>query len=396
MHSSSAFLVLAIAATISAAVPNTFTSGSPTKAADVNANFEALDSAIQNRAMKGDMGNAQAAILSLQASVATKSDLAALAAKEKADSATLAKAIPAPVDISDKANTAWVRDTLKSKQDALGFTPANKAGETFTGDVSIDKALTVASMVSAGGFQTGGNISSVGLKADTITAQSLTVAGNAAWHAGNFTPHSTSVSSLLPDSHIDGDVTSFDYNNPAGGPGLWINGFASTHGNYLHSFIINQHRTDNWFVGFSQEGASPRAPVWHQLVHSGNIAQFALASTGGTITGDLRISGKLTTNPGATPADYVFEPDYKLASLSEVEAFTKANKHLPEVPSAKEMTENGVDLAAMNMVLLKKVEELTLHAIALQKDVESQKAQMADQRKIMQEMKAALESIRND
>jgi len=123
-------------------------------------------------------------------------------------------------------------------------------------------------------------------------------------------------------------------------------------------------------------------------------AMGVVLASGGTITGDLRITGKLTTPPGATPADYVFEPDYKLAPLSEVEAFTKANKHLPEVPSAKEMTENGVDMAAMNMVLLKKVEELTLHAIALQKDVEAQKTALADQQKVMADMKAALEAMR--
>jgi len=88
--------------------------------------------------------------------------------------------------------------------------------------------------------------------------------------------------------------------------------------------------------------------------------------------GDLRLTGSLVAAPGATPADYVFEPDYKLAPLAEVEAFTKANKHLPEVPSAGEMTENGVDLAKMNMVLLKKVEELTLHAIAQEKRLDQQ------------------------
>ncbi len=95
-------------------------------------------------------------------------------------------------------------------------------------------------------------------------------------------------------------------------------------------------------------------------------------------------------------ADYVFEPDYKLAPLAEIEAYTKEHKHLPEVPSAKDMTENGVDMAAMNMVLLKKVEELTLHAIALQKDVDAQKALLADQQKAMSEMKAALETMRGN
>jgi hypothetical protein len=61
--------------------------------------------------------------------------------------------------------------------------------------------------------------------------------------------------------------------------------------------------------------------------------------------------------------DYVFEPTYDLRPLAEIEAYIKENKHLPEVPSAKEMEANGVKLGEMNMLLLKKVEELTLHLI---------------------------------
>jgi hypothetical protein len=58
--------------------------------------------------------------------------------------------------------------------------------------------------------------------------------------------------------------------------------------------------------------------------------------------------------------DYVFEENYNLPSLTEVESYIKANKHLPEVPSAREMEEKGINLSEMNMLLLKKVEELTL------------------------------------
>jgi hypothetical protein len=61
--------------------------------------------------------------------------------------------------------------------------------------------------------------------------------------------------------------------------------------------------------------------------------------------------------------DYVFEKDYKLPSLTETQKYIKENKHLPEVPSAKEMEEKGINLSEMNMLLLKKVEELTLHLI---------------------------------
>ncbi|MCF8309022.1 MAG: hypothetical protein K9I68_08445 [Bacteroidales bacterium] len=68
-------------------------------------------------------------------------------------------------------------------------------------------------------------------------------------------------------------------------------------------------------------------------------------------------------------ADYVFDKDYDLMSLSEVESFIKENKHLPDVPSAKEVKKEGMDVAEMNALLLKKVEELTLHIIELEKKV---------------------------
>jgi hypothetical protein len=67
--------------------------------------------------------------------------------------------------------------------------------------------------------------------------------------------------------------------------------------------------------------------------------------------------------------DYVFEPTYDLKPLAEIETYIKENKHLPEVPSAKEMEKNGVQLGEMNMLLLKKVEELTLHLIEQQKEI---------------------------
>lgn len=65
--------------------------------------------------------------------------------------------------------------------------------------------------------------------------------------------------------------------------------------------------------------------------------------------------------------DYVFEKDYNLLPLAELEAYIKANKHLPEVPSAKEMEADGLNLKEMNLLLLKKVEELTLHLIEQKK-----------------------------
>ena len=84
------------------------------------------------------------------------------------------------------------------------------------------------------------------------------------------------------------------------------------------------------------------------------------------VNGDI-LSTEVRVESIAGGPDYVFEEDYDLSTLEEVEAYIKDNKHLPEVPSAKEMEENGIELAQMNMLLLKKIEELTLHVIELKK-----------------------------
>ena len=107
--------------------------------------------------------------------------------------------------------------------------------------------------------------------------------------------------------------------------------------------------------------------------HNGNVGI-------GTSAPDekLTVKGKIHTQEiivdlnGAIAPDYVFEKDYNLKSLKEVEAYIEENKHLPEIPSAKTMEEEGVYLKKMNLLLLKKIEELTLHTIEQQKILEKQ------------------------
>jgi len=66
--------------------------------------------------------------------------------------------------------------------------------------------------------------------------------------------------------------------------------------------------------------------------------------------------------------DYVFEEDYDLMSLESIQQYIKENKHLPEVPSASEMEEKGIEVSDMSMLLLKKIEELTLHMIQIKEE----------------------------
>ncbi|HEX5172124.1 MAG TPA: hypothetical protein VFW11_23260 [Cyclobacteriaceae bacterium] len=68
--------------------------------------------------------------------------------------------------------------------------------------------------------------------------------------------------------------------------------------------------------------------------------------------------------------DYVFEENYSLVPLVELSDYLQSNKHRPDVPSAKSMEQAGVNVGEMNMLLLKKVEELTLYLIEQQKEIE--------------------------
>jgi hypothetical protein len=100
-------------------------------------------------------------------------------------------------------------------------------------------------------------------------------------------------------------------------------------------------------------------------------------------TQKLEVNGTIKTkevNVTATGwADYVFKPDYELTSISEVERFIRENGHLPNLPSEKEVFENGVNLLEMNVKLLEKVEELTLYVIGLKKEIEELKTPQSKQ-----------------
>lgn len=71
--------------------------------------------------------------------------------------------------------------------------------------------------------------------------------------------------------------------------------------------------------------------------------------------------------------DYVFEDNYKLLSLIETETYYKKNKHLPEIPSTSEIETEGLDLGKLVALQMKKIEELTIHLVEMQKQIEKLK-----------------------
>ena len=120
------------------------------------------------------------------------------------------------------------------------------------------------------------------------------------------------------------------------------------------------------------------------LLSGSNVSRFLVRGDGtvgvGTRSpcGSSAPTGCLMSVAGAIQAkevvvntgwsDYVFDPAYRLAPLSEVAAYVKENHHLPDIPSAEEVREKGVSVGEMQAKLLAKVEELTLHMIEAEKE----------------------------
>jgi len=102
--------------------------------------------------------------------------------------------------------------------------------------------------------------------------------------------------------------------------------------------------------------------------HLGNIGVGAEASSDKfSVNGSIRAK-KITVSQTGWP-DYVFDSSYSLRTLSEVEHFITKNKHLPDMPSAKEVEEKGISVGDNQTLLLKKIEELTLYMISMNKEI---------------------------
>lgn len=110
---------------------------------------------------------------------------------------------------------------------------------------------------------------------------------------------------------------------------------------------------------------------------------------------------KVSVNPSDWP-DYVFSNDYELKSLNEIEEFIKANSHLPNIPSAKEIETNGQDVGDLQLELLEKIEELTLYMIEGDKkvkDLESEnmklKSESLEAKTLLLDLKKEIEELKS-
>ncbi|HEX6426217.1 MAG TPA: hypothetical protein VF008_00975 [Niastella sp.] len=114
--------------------------------------------------------------------------------------------------------------------------------------------------------------------------------------------------------------------------------------------------TDMFFAGNGNIGIGTLSPGTFKLAVEGKIGAR-----------EVRVT---SANPWP---DYVFAEQYKLISLSALKEYISRNHRLPEMPSAQEVKDNGIELGKMNAKLLEKIEELTLYVIELKEDIEQLK-----------------------
>lgn len=143
---------------------------------------------------------------------------------------------------------------------------------------------------------------------------------------------------------------------------------------------------------FSHANSDGTGAANYFMIADGNTGNISIGGSAPVANYKLTVDGtlgarRIKVQQGAW-ADYVFHPDYQLPSLQEVENFVTAEKHLEGIPSEKEVLEKGLDLGDFDQQLLKKVEELTLYIIQLNKNVERLNKQVAEQQQTIATLKA--------
>ncbi len=188
----------------------------------------------------------------------------------------------------------------------------------------------------------------------------------------------------LPNAYAHGIYGDFKQTSSIGAPGASVYGGLVTiapwydaSGNKAHQLFFND---GGIFYRVGSQGNVLNPPTgwesWQKVLVENANGAVSIATTNLPSGYKLAVGGKIIAEElkvkvqSAGWPDYVFHTSYKLMPLSQVENFIKTKGHLPEVPSATEVTEKGIAVGTNQALLLKKIEELTLYIIEQNKKIE--------------------------
>ncbi len=169
------------------------------------------------------------------------------------------------------------------------------------------------------------------------------------------------------------DHVSFTSNTP--GIGNFFGGITWKTGARRRAAIAAvQEHTDSDHIGlaFFTKGTDGPGPIYEsvRITRNGSMGiGTTIPDAKLTVKGNIHAE-EVKVDLSVPGPDYVFKEGYDLKSLEEVQIYIKTHGHLPNIPSAKEMEDSGVQLGVMNMKLLEKIEELTLYSIEQKKEIE--------------------------
>ncbi|WP_439553442.1 beta strand repeat-containing protein [Flavobacterium macrobrachii] len=203
-------------------------------------------------------------------------------------------------------------------------------------------------------------------------AQSLTL-------NGNILSISNGNSVTIPTLNFaNGTNTTISGNGTVSNP-FQINTTITDTSIYANNGVINQATTvnnnrivdmNNSNIWFNSANSTTNGNIYigDSATYPTNTGDYKLYVEGGILTEKVKVALRSTANW----ADYVFADNYELMPLKDVEKFINSNKHLPGIKSAKELMEDGLDVAQMQAKHMEKIEELTLYVIEQEKKINEQ------------------------
>jgi hypothetical protein len=285
--------------------------------------------------------------------------------------------------------------------DKLHLYTGPSAAYGTSGGITISDSYTVGRLWDSGG---GLDIGTLDLHYNGNHTMRLVANGNSYLNGGNLGIGTSSPSSML-HLYNTNNTASINIQSAASHSLLNLHPGGSNNYSYIN---LGDGSSYGWQLGKDIDAggiAGVNGFYVYELTQGDHATRFAINKGGNVGIGTSVPTEKLSVNGNIKAKkvivsqtnwpDYVFDSSYSLIPLSEVQSFIAKNKHLPEIPSAKEVEKNGINVGDNQVLLLKKIEELTLYIIEQDKVVQHILTEQAKLKSENQELQNQIKKIRS-